>query len=129
MRQVVTRLKVVRAVQGHRGGERSARSARSTQATASHVTPSAELRFKDLSYRTALYGLLQIAYSIKWVKESYQLMNGDTICLVVSVRGGRLGRLGRAHKSRASLTPAVPLYRAHAFNLATTWRTGWACAQ
>ena len=33
-------------------------------------TPSAELRFKDLSYRTTLYGLLQIAYSIKWAKES-----------------------------------------------------------
>ena len=37
-------------------------------------------------------------------------MNGDTICLVVSVRGGRLGR---ARDSRASLTPAVPLHRAH----------------
>ena len=34
-------------------------------------TPSAELRFKDLSYRrTTLYELLQIAYSIKWAKES-----------------------------------------------------------
>ena len=42
----------------------------------------------------------------------YQLMNGDTICLVVSVRGGRLGR---ARDSRASLTPAVPLHRAHGF--------------
>ena len=39
-------------------------------------------------------------------------MNGDTICLVVSVRGGRLGR---ARDSRASLTPAVPLHRAHGF--------------
>ena len=37
-------------------------------------------------------------------------MNGDTICLVVSVRGGRLGR---ARESRASLAPAVPLHRAH----------------
>ena len=37
MRQVVARLKAVRAVQGHRGGERSARIARSTQATASHA--------------------------------------------------------------------------------------------
>ena len=37
-------------------------------------------------------------------------MNGDTICLGVSVRGGRLGR---ARDSRASLTPAVPLHRAH----------------
>ena len=36
-------------------------------------------------------------------------MNGDTICLVVSVRGGRQGR---ARDSRASLTPAVPLHRA-----------------
>ena len=39
-------------------------------------------------------------------------MNGDTICLVVGVRGGRLGR---ARDSRASLTPAVPLHRAHDF--------------
>ena len=37
VRQVVARLKAVRAVQGHRGGERSARIARSTQATASHA--------------------------------------------------------------------------------------------
>ena len=37
VRQVVARLKAVRAVQGHCGGERSARIARSTQATASHA--------------------------------------------------------------------------------------------
>ena len=37
VRQVVARLKAVRAVQGHRGGERSARIARSTPATASHA--------------------------------------------------------------------------------------------
>ena len=35
--QVVARLEAVRAVQGHRGGERGARIARSTQATASHA--------------------------------------------------------------------------------------------
>ena len=39
-------------------------------------------------------------------------MNGDTIWLVAGVRGGRLGR---ARDSRASLTPAVPLHRAHGF--------------
>ena len=37
VRQVVARLKVVRAVQGHRGGERSARIARSAPVTASHA--------------------------------------------------------------------------------------------
>ena len=37
VRQVVARLKVVRAVQGHRGGERGARIARSSQATDSHA--------------------------------------------------------------------------------------------
>ena len=35
VRQVVARLKAVRAVQGHRGGERSARIARSAPVTAS----------------------------------------------------------------------------------------------
>ena len=40
-----------------------------------------------------------------------KLMNDDTICLV-GVQGGRLGR---ARDSRASLTPAVPLHRAHGF--------------
>ena len=37
VRQVVARLKAVRVVQGHRGGERSARIARSALATASHA--------------------------------------------------------------------------------------------
>ena len=45
-------------------------------------------------------------------KSPYQLMNGNTICLVVSVRGGRLGQ---ARDSRGSLTPTVPLHRAHGF--------------
>ena len=35
VRQVVARLEAVRAVQGHRGGERSARIARSAPVTAS----------------------------------------------------------------------------------------------
>ena len=37
-------------------------------------------------------------------------MNGDTICLGVGVRGGRMGQ---ACDARASLNPAVPLHHAH----------------
>ena len=61
LRQVVARLKAVRAVQGHRGGERSARIARSTQATASHAH---DERRTAIQGSLVSYELLQIAYSI-----------------------------------------------------------------
>ncbi len=111
MRQVVARLKAVRAVQGHRGGERSARIAR--------FDPGDRLarsrRAQNCDSRTSRIvqlctGSSRLPIQFNWQKSPYQLMNGDTICLVVSVRGGRLGR---ARDSRASLNPAVPLHHAH----------------